>query len=192
MEVPKDIVNDALDYPYNLKYTHFLKFFFAPTLCYQLQYPTSSNFRFGFFLKRVFEFVVCQYLIVYIVLQHLIPVCDESVEAFKQRDTYKMLHYVLKASTPAAYCWLLGFYSFFHSAMNISGEITYFSDRRFYLDWWNAGNLGEYWRKWNLPVHHFLIRHIYYPARRAKIGKAQSMLIVFFVSAVVHEYLVSF
>lgn len=73
--------------------------------------------------------------------------------------------------------------------MNLIAEITFFADHRFYQDWWNAGNLGEYWRKWNLPVHHFLIRHIYYPCRRAKIGKEMAMLIVFFVSAVVHEYL---
>lgn len=66
LEMPKDIVNDALDYPYNLRFSHFVRFFWAPTLCYQLSYPSTSHFRVGFFMKRVFEFLVCQYLIVYI------------------------------------------------------------------------------------------------------------------------------
>jgi diacylglycerol O-acyltransferase-1 len=69
-------------------------------------------------------------------------------------------------AVPAAYLWLMWFYSFFHSYMNFWGELTYFADRRFYNDWWNAGDLSEYWRKWNFPIHSFLIRHVYYPLRR--------------------------
>lgn len=34
-------------------------------------------------------------------------------------------------------------------------------------DWWNASSFGEYWRKWNLPIHHFLNRHVNKPLRRA-------------------------
>jgi hypothetical protein len=122
----------------------------------------------------------------------MVPICSESYATFESQNYFKMLVYTLKLSAPAAYCWLLGFYSLFHSWLNILGEITYFSDRRFYNDWWNAGNLGEYWRKWNMPVHNFLIRHIYYPCRRADMDKSMAMLMTFFVSAAVHEYLVSF
>jgi len=52
-------------------------------------------------------------------------------------------------AVPAAYCWLFMFYTVFHSYMNFMAELTYFADRRFYSDWWNANDLGEYWRKWN-------------------------------------------
>ena len=78
VEVPKDILNDALDYPYNLRFSHFVRFFWAPTLCYQLSYPSTPRFRKGFFLKRSFEFLVCQNLILYIIYQHLIPLCAET------------------------------------------------------------------------------------------------------------------
>ena len=92
-------------------------------------------------------------------------------------------------SVPAAYLWLLGFYSLFHSYMNFWGELTRFADRRFYYDWWNAGDLSEYWRKWNFPIHSFLIRHVYYPLRRRNLDKMFCLLGTFFVSAVAHEYL---
>ena len=63
-------------------------------------------------------------------------------------------------AVPGAYVWLAMFYSVFHLFLNIMGELTQFGDRRFYSDWWNAGNLGEYWRKWNQPIHNWLQRHM--------------------------------
>ena len=93
-------------------------------------------------------------------------------------------------AVPAAYIWLIFFYCFFHSHLNLMAELTYFSDRTFYGDWWNAGDLGEYWRKWNNPIHHFLIRHVYYPLRRRKVSGSTSLFVTFLVSAIFHEYLV--
>ena len=93
-------------------------------------------------------------------------------------------------SVPAAYLWLVMFYSFFHSYMNMWGEITKFADRRFYSDFWNAGDLNEYWRKWNFPIHSFLIRHVYFPLRRRKVIKPVALFLTFFVSAIAHEYIV--
>lgn len=93
-------------------------------------------------------------------------------------------------SVPAAYLWLTMFYSFFHSYMNLWGELTMFADRRFYSDWWNAGDLSEYWRKWNFPIHSFLMRHVYFPLRRRNVYKPLGLLITFLVSAIAHEYLI--
>ena len=46
-----------------------------------------------------------------------------------------------------------------------------FGDREFYKDWWNASTVGEYWRLWNMPVHKWLLRHIYYPALRKGLSR---------------------
>ena len=91
---------------------------------------------------------------------------------------------------PAAYLWLLMFYSLFHGYLNLLAELTQFSDRRFYSDWWNAGDLAEYWKKWNQPIHNFIHRHIYYPMRRRGFSAVQCIYISFTVSAVFHELLV--
>lgn len=119
----------------------------------------------------------------------MLPIAREAHEGLIEGNKKKILLDVLRMSVPAAYCWLAFFYMFFHSFMNIMGELCEFGDRRFYSDWWNAGNLSEYWRKWNHPIHNFLIRHIYYPLRRRKISKPLSLFITFMVSAAAHEYI---
>lgn len=57
-------------------------------------------------------------------------------------------------------------------------------------DWWNATTIGDYWRLWNVPVHKWLLRHVYYPALRRHVPKTIAACCVFFVSAVFHELLV--
>lgn len=120
----------------------------------------------------------------------MLPIAREAEEGLIKGDKVQILLDTLRMSVPAAYVWLALFYGFFHAFMNIMGEISYFADRRFYSDWWNAGNLSEYWRKWNFPIHNFLIRHVYYPLRRRKVNKPLSLLTTFMVSAIAHEYII--
>ncbi len=54
-------------------------------------------------------------------------------------------------------------------------------------DWWNAPTLGEYWKLWNMPVHKWLLRHVYFPAVRAGLSRFWAVIATFFVSAVFHE-----
>lgn len=39
-------------------------------------------------------------------------------------------------------------------------QLTFFADREFYQDWWNSTTFDEFSRKWNVPVHSFLLRHV--------------------------------
>ena len=87
--------------------------------------------------------------------------------------------------------WLLGFYLFFHLWLNMLAEITRFGDRLFYRDWWNARTIEAYWRNWNLPVHHWMLRHLYYPLTRLGVSKSISTFLVFAVSAALHEVIIS-
>ena len=58
-------------------------------------------------------------------------------------------------------------------------------------DWWNATTIGDYWRLWNMPVHKWLLRHVFAPAQRALgFNKFFAMTLVFCVSAAFHELLV--
>jgi diacylglycerol O-acyltransferase 1 len=69
------------------------------------------------------------------------------------------------------YAWLCTFYCLFHLWLNILAEMLRFGDREFYKDWWNAPTLGDYWRMWNMPVHKWLLRTVYFPAIRAGFPK---------------------
>jgi diacylglycerol O-acyltransferase-1 len=66
-------------------------------------------------------------------------------------------------------------------------ELLCFGDREFYKDWWNAKTVEEYWRMWNMPVHKWIIRHIYFPCIRKGFSRGVAILISFLVSAVFHE-----
>lgn len=120
----------------------------------------------------------------------MLPIARDAEEWLVKGEKMKVFLEVLRMAVPAAYVWLAIFYGFFHSFMNIMAEISYFADRRFYSDWWNAGSLSEYWRKWNHPIHNFLIRHVYFPLRRRKVNKPLALFITFLVSALAHEYII--
>ena len=99
---------------------------------------------------------------------------------------------ILKLCVPNLILWLLIFYSFFHSFLNLLAEILRFADRDFYGEWYNSMNMREFWASWNRPVHHFALRHIYSPVlRNLHVKKEVAQIIVFFLSAVAHELLVS-
>lgn len=79
----------------------------------------------------------------------------------------------------------------FHSWLNLIGELLHFADRDFYADWWNAENIDVFWRNWNLPVHRWAIRHLYLPMVDMGYGRSTASIVVFFISAFFHEYMVS-
>jgi sterol O-acyltransferase len=58
-------------------------------------------------------------------------------------------------------CTLTLFQSFplFHD-IGRWGYYYRFADRNFYDDWWNSSSFDQFARKWNKPVHEFLLRHV--------------------------------
>jgi len=61
--MPKDMFEVALTYPRNLKFRHFVRFFFAPTCSFQLEFPTTQSIRLTFLAKRLFEILFCNLFI---------------------------------------------------------------------------------------------------------------------------------
>ncbi len=133
--------------------------------------------------------ILCNMMNAYLLYQHMFPIAEAATVPFLNRDYLHIFSLTLQMAVPAAYFWLFMFYIVFHSYLNLWAELTYFADRRFYSDWWNASDLSEYWRKWNTPIHNFLIRHVYYPCRRRGISSASCLLITFTLSAAFHEYI---
>ncbi|CAF1008389.1 unnamed protein product, partial [Didymodactylos carnosus] len=59
-------------------------------------------------------------------------------------------------------------------------------------DWWNAEDIADFWKKWNIPVHTWCKRHIYKPLiKDCGVSKTKASFIVFLISAFFHEYLIS-
>ncbi|GMH43556.1 hypothetical protein BSKO_11478 [Bryopsis sp. KO-2023] len=188
---PIEGADQPLMYPENLTISHVMYFMFAPTLTYQITYPRSGKIRFRWLGRRCLEFIVTLALLMVITDQYIFPAVQNSVASIRERNTGVYVERVLKLSIPVVYAWLCMFYLLFHVWLNILAELLRFGDREFYKDWWNATNLGEYWRMWNMPVHKWMLRTVYYPAVNWGIGRNAAMLLVFFVSAVFHEVAVA-
>jgi diacylglycerol O-acyltransferase-1 len=134
-------------------------------------------------------------LLIFVVEQYIKPTLEGSIEAMDMMktkfDIALVMEKLLKLSIPNTYAWLLMFYFYFHLWLNFLAEITRFGDRLFYKDWWNSRTIENYWRCWNVPVHNWMLRHLYHPLIRAGAPKMAGTLAVFFFSAVFHEYIIS-
>uniref|UniRef100_A0A7N5ZQS9 O-acyltransferase n=1 Tax=Anabas testudineus TaxID=64144 RepID=A0A7N5ZQS9_ANATE len=174
--------NGKVCYPGNLTIRDMYYFVFAPTLCYELNFPRSPNIRMSFLLRRLFE-MVRKYLVSASARTSLkrIP--------FSRYSAY--LIFLNTSQVPNHLLWLMFFYWFFHSSMNFTAELLRFGDRQFYKDWWNSETVTYFWQNWNIPVHKWCLRHFYKPLLRRGFSKIVSQSAVFFLSAFFHEYLVS-
>ncbi|XP_063120409.1 diacylglycerol O-acyltransferase 1 isoform X5 [Rattus norvegicus] len=191
-------------------------FIFAPTLCYELNFPRSPRIRKRFLLRRVLEMLFFTQLQVGLIqqvsgewvygraqcspgklmwylfpLQWMVPTIQNSMKPFKDMDYSRIIERLLKLAVPNHLIWLIFFYWLFHSCLNAVAELLQFGDREFYRDWWNAESVTYFWQNWNIPVHKWCIRHFYKPMLRLGSNKWMARTGVFLASAFFHEYLVS-
>ncbi|XP_033830935.1 diacylglycerol O-acyltransferase 1a [Periophthalmus magnuspinnatus] len=184
-------VHSIVSYPGNLTHRDMYYFVFAPTLCYQLNFPRSPRIRKRFLLRRLFEMLFLMQLLVGLIQQWVVPTVQNSMKPFKEMDFSRMVERLLKLAVPNHLIWLIFFYWFFHSTLNFVAELLQFGDREFYRDWWNSETVTYFWANWNIPVHKWCLRHFYKPMLKKGVNKFLAQTAVFLVSAFFHEYLVS-
>jgi hypothetical protein len=156
----EDLEAPFLVYPQNISIMNLLYFCLAPTLCYQLNYPRSKSIKMKIILSILFRLGFCSSLILVVIEQYVRPILENAVMDMKEANIMGIIFRLLKLSIPSTYVWLLSFYIYFHLWLNLLAEITRFGDREFYRDWWNSRTIDGYWRLWNLPVHHWMLRHL--------------------------------
>ncbi|CAL7950425.1 unnamed protein product [Xylocopa violacea] len=147
-----------VQYPDNLNLRDLYYYILAPTLCYELNFPRTQRIRKRFLIKRVLEVVVGCQVVMSLFQQWMIPSMRNSLVPFSNMDVAKASERLLKLAIPNHLVWLCFFYLFFHSFLNLMGELLHFADRNFYCDWWNANNIDIFWRTWNMPVHRWAVR----------------------------------
>uniref|UniRef100_A0A3Q4AJ00 O-acyltransferase n=1 Tax=Mola mola TaxID=94237 RepID=A0A3Q4AJ00_MOLML len=173
----------------SLSYIYY--FIFAPTLCYELNFPRSPKIRMAFLIRRLFEMLFFTQLLVALTQQWMVPIIQSSMKPLEDMDLSRMTERLLRLAVPNHLLWLMFFYWFFHSSMNFTAELLRFGDRQFYNDWWNSETVTYFWQNWNIPVHKWCLRHFYKPLLRKGFSKIVSQSAVFLLSAFFHEYLLS-
>ncbi|XP_022097517.1 diacylglycerol O-acyltransferase 1-like [Acanthaster planci] len=183
--------SQLVKYPDNLNFKDLYYFALAPTLCYELNFPRSPRIRKRFLARRIIELLFLVHLSLGLIQQWIVPTVMNAMKPFSEMDLTRMVERILKLAVSIFLIWLMFFYFYFHSFLNIIAELLRFADREFYRDWWNSESVGYFWRNWNIPTYRWCARHVYKPMLKHGYSKLSGQVCVFFLSAIFHEYLLS-
>eukprot|EP01083_Nonionella_stella_P028344 78061_1 len=179
--ITKKQLKDADVYPNNVPVKSWVYFLCAPTLVFAPEYPRNERIRPGYLLKKFAAGAGCLILLYSVINHHFMP-------TLAKYDTMDPLEMWIRMVVPVLLIWLILFYFIWEVLLNFTAEILRFADRQFYLDWWNSTTFEEFARKWNRPVHAFLLRHIYMElVQKWKASKTTAILMTFLFSAALHE-----
>ncbi|KAI0033940.1 MBOAT, membrane-bound O-acyltransferase family-domain-containing protein [Vararia minispora EC-137] len=181
-ELDRDLVSSGPIYvrwPENITFKNFVVYQLIPTLVYELEYPRTHRIR----PLYVFEKTVATFgtfaLLYSITETFILPYSGG-------RGNFLMA--LLDLALPFMVSYLLLFFIIFECICNGFAELSYFADRGFYEDWWNSTSQDEFSRKWNKPVHNFLLRHVYAPLiTSVGFSRTAAMFFTFLLSACAHE-----
>uniref|UniRef100_A0A6J0TGT9 O-acyltransferase n=1 Tax=Pogona vitticeps TaxID=103695 RepID=A0A6J0TGT9_9SAUR len=168
--------------------SQYLYFLFAPTLIYRDDYPRTPTRRWSYVATKFAQVLGSLFYAYYIFVRLCIPIYrNYSQENFNLRG---LVLCIFNSILPGVLILLLVFFSFLHCWLNAFAEMLCFGDRMFYKDWWNSTSFANFYRTWNVVVHDWLYYYVYrdFLWFFGKKFKAAAMLLVFTVSAIVHEY----
>ncbi|KAL9642256.1 hypothetical protein ABK040_007256 [Willaertia magna] len=161
-------------------YIYFIR---IPSLVYEIEFPKKDKISFRYVAREYGGGLICC-LVIYIIIQkYIAPIIGDI-------DKYNWYDIAVNLSLPSLSIWLIIFYCVFHCFLNGTAELAYYNDRDFYLNWWDATTVSQFWKLWNRAVFKFMTRHIYVESQRRVKGfnKVLAALSTFFVTAVLHEY----
>ncbi|XP_063284547.1 sterol O-acyltransferase 2-like [Pelobates fuscus] len=173
------------------KLSSYLYFLFCPTLIYRDSYPRTPYIRWSYVARNFAQFLGCLFFGYFTLVTLCIPVfTNMSKQPFHMRTLVLSFFH---ATLPGTFVLLISFFAFLHCWLNAFAEMLRFADRMFYKDWWNSKSFSNYYRTWNVVVHDWLYYYVYRDIlwlcnRRFRAG---AMLAVFFMSAIVHEYVLT-
>lgn len=188
-EIEDELTLDGVTYPQNLTLGNFVDYLLVPSLVYDISYPRTDKIRWGYVLEKSLAAVGTFGLMTMIVEHYVLPVIPINRDLMTTRQKLEELPWLLlKLVFPFISLYLLTFYIIFETVCQWFAEVTRFADRNFYNDWWNAVTWDEFARDWNVPVHRFLLRHVYHSSISSlHVHKQTATLITFFLSSIVHE-----
>ncbi|KAI1793521.1 MBOAT-domain-containing protein [Ganoderma leucocontextum] len=167
-------------WPANITLRDFAWYQLTPTLVYELEYPRTDAIRPLYVFEKTVAFFGTFALLYTIVETFIIPLTPTPDQSFARS--------LLDLALPFMLSYLLLFYIIFECICNGFAELSYFADRQFYDDWWNSTSWDEFSRKWNKPVHTFLLRHVYASTMSSyKLTRQSAMFFTFLLSAAAHE-----
>ncbi|KAK9457411.1 MBOAT, membrane-bound O-acyltransferase family-domain-containing protein [Dipodascopsis uninucleata] len=187
----KSTISGKIKYPENVTLANFFDFMMLPTIVYDLEYPRTKRIRWGYFFEKVAAIFGVFFLMITLAEQHFYPMVMHALSLRSLPFTTKLMEYpflLIDMVAPFIMMYLLTWYLIWDAILNALAELTRFADRSFYGPWWNSVRWDNFARDWNIPVHHFLLRHVYHSSISAfQVSKGSATIITFLLSSVIHE-----
>ncbi|XP_031354143.1 sterol O-acyltransferase 1-like [Photinus pyralis] len=174
-------------------FSHYLYFWFAPTLVYQDNYPRANrSIRWGTIAGWLLQQGIGTLASAIIWENSYKPGLMEY--GLKPFTTMEVILVGVKNAHLGLMIMLLAFYYSYHCYFNIWAELLGFEDRLFYSDWWISSSLERFLRSWSIIMHDWLYLYLYkdvyefvFPNR-----KLLSKIMVYVLLAVGHDYIICF
>jgi sterol O-acyltransferase len=182
-------------FPQNLTLYNYADYILCPTLCYELEYPRTPSINYLELFYKTLAVFGCIFLMTIISEEFITPVLSSAALRLHPTPPTPVSlsdrSLILAETTsfllfPFMITFLLVFLVIWEYLLNAFAELTCFADRHFYSDWWNSSDWLEFSREWNIPVYHFLRRHVYFSSR-TYFSNSIAMAITFLMSALGHE-----
>ncbi|KAI8981642.1 MBOAT, membrane-bound O-acyltransferase family-domain-containing protein, partial [Mycotypha africana] len=175
-----EMVHGKATFPNNITLTNFLDYLLVPSLVYWMEYPRTEKIRIWYVFEKTTA-TLGSFLMLYVTTErYILPkLYDPSMSEPRV---------ILELLFPFMINYLFIFYIIFECILNAFAELSRFADRNFYDDWWNSVTYDEFARKWNKPVHHWLLRHVYAQSIQSyKLSKFNATFVTFLLSSIFHE-----
>ncbi|KAL6938867.1 hypothetical protein ACO0OL_000487 [Hanseniaspora opuntiae] len=194
----KDEVQN-LEFPNNITLKNLFTFTMFPVVVYQINYPRNERIRWSYVGEKIAAIFGIIFVMINIAEVFMYPTAMSLIDLNKSNETYKLLKLVLLLTEliPSFITmYVIVWYLIWDAILNCIAELTRFADREFYADWWNSVTWDDFSKYWNVPVHKFLLRHVFHALKNTKNKKTKkpkfstftSIFLTFFISSVFHEF----
>ncbi len=181
-----------VQFPKNLTYKNFFEYSMFPTLVYEVSYPRTKRIRWGYFFGKAAGIFGVIFIMVAIAQNNMYPIVMRCLELRRTAPIITRLKeyplILVEMIPPFLSMYMLTFFLIWELILNAIAELSRFADREFYKEWWNSVDWDQYSRDWNVPVHKFLLRHVYHSTISSfHVSKTTATLVTFFLSSLIHE-----
>lgn len=188
--------SSTIEFPANICFKNYTLFCLYPTLVYQIDYPRSKNIKWMYVFQKFCAIIGVLCLMIITSQLYLYPYIANTINITSSGgwpDLWTSIIYwfcLLVDVLPGfSIIFLLTFYFIWDALLNFVAELTQFTDRYFYGDWWNCVSFSEWSRIWNVPVHKFLLRHIFHSSMKHwKFSSTTATWVTFGLSSMLHEF----
>lgn len=186
----------SIKFPETICFKNYTLFCLYPTLVYQVDYPRSKNIRWIYVFEKFCAIigVLCSMIIIsqlylYPYITNTINITSKGGWPDLWTSTTHWFCLILNILPGFSIIFLLTFYFIWDALLNCVAELTRFTDRYFYGDWWNCVSFSEWSRMWNVPVHKFLLRHIFHSSMKHwQLSSTTATWMTFGISSILHEF----